>query len=140
MVYKQLAVRPRTSWQVITFLRKKGVIQSLIEQVVAELADAGYLNDLKYSENYITVRLEEKPRGQLYFQAKLCAAGIERSLVCQVLSNLYPPEREQEEALHFVRLLIEDGVSCPHKAFRKLQARGFTCSAARYAVKQEIFT
>ncbi|MBS3902421.1 MAG: RecX family transcriptional regulator [Dethiobacter sp.] len=140
MVYKMLAVRPRTSQQVISHLQKKGVIQSSIEQVVAELLEAGYLNDREFSENYLAVRLEEKPRGLLYFQAKLRAAGIERSLAWQVLSDLYPPEREREVALHFVRILKEDGISCPHKALRKLQARGFTCDAARHAVQQEIFT
>ncbi len=140
MVYKMLAVRPRTSQQVITLLQKKGVIQSLIDQVIAEMLEAGYLNDREFSENYIAVRLEEKPRGQLYFQAKLCAAGIERSLAWLVLCDLYPPEREQEKALHFVRILKGNGISCPHKALRKLQARGFTFKAARYAVQQEILT
>ncbi|MBS3887036.1 MAG: RecX family transcriptional regulator [Dethiobacter sp.] len=140
LAYKMLAIRTRTSQQVVIYLQKKGAVPALIEQVVAELQEAGYLNDRVFSENYIAVRLEQKPRGQLYFQAKLCAAGIERSLVSQVLCDLYPPEREREEALHFVRIIKGDGVACPHQTLRKLQARGFTGNAARYAVQQEILT
>jgi len=138
IAYKMLAARPRTSQQVVTFLQKKGAVPSLIEQAVAELVEAGYLNDRKFIENYLAVRLEEKPRGRLYYQAKLCAAGIERSLACQVLGELYPPEREQEEALLLVRKLKENGGSCPHKVMRKLQTRGFSGNTARHAVQQEI--
>lgn len=140
LAYKMLAVRPRTLQQIVTFLQKKGAVPSLCEQVVAELLEAGYLNDRKFCENYLAVRLEEKPRGRLYYQAKLCAAGIERSLVWQVLGDLYPPERELAEALLFAQILKEDGVSCPHKVMRKLQTRGFSGSAARHAVQHEILT
>lgn len=135
---KMLAVRSRTCQQVMVALQRKGIAAPLAGQVVAELMEAGYLNDCEFSENYIAVRLEQKPRGLHYFQARLYAAGIERALAWQVLSRLYPPEREKEEALRFVRILKEGGVCCPHKVQRKLHARGFTGTAIRHAGQQEV--
>ena len=137
IAYKMLSARACTCYQITVALQKKGANNELARQVVAELLEAGYLNDYEFAVTYITTRLEQKPTGPLYFMGKLLSAGLDRSLAGQVLQDLYPPEREIEEACRLVEGLKRRGETCPQKIVRKLTNRGFTGFAARSAVREE---
>jgi regulatory protein len=138
-VFKMLACRARTCTQVLQALQRKGATESLAKAVVEELRESGYLNDRKFTENYIAVRLEQKPCGPLYLLASLYKAGVSRSLAGEILNELYPAERQKEEALRLARQLVQRGETCPQKAARKLVNRGFSPAIVRNAVEEEFF-
>jgi regulatory protein len=137
IAYKMLSSRARTCYQITVALQKKGADDELAKQVVAELLEAGYLNDYEFAVAYITTRLEQKPTGPLYFMGKLLSTGIDKALARQVLQDTYPAEREMEEAQRLVEGLKRRGETCPHKIARKLVNRGFNGFAARSAIREE---
>lgn len=137
LAYKMLSARARTCRQIRDALHKKGADEETAATVLAELTEAGYVNDREFAVRAVDVKLESKACGPRYLQAVLDRAGVDRSVANEIIGEALPYQREYELAADFVRTLLNRGETCPQKAKRKLANRGFSVSVTHRAVEEE---
>lgn len=134
IAYRLLARRARTVKQMRTIFANKKIPADISEQVITELSEAGYLNDVQYIQNYIEYQLVNNFRGPLWLRASLLRAGIDSDLINNLLPVYFPPGREEELATAYLKKIKEKNVLTPQKAVRRLISRGFNAQIAWKAV------
>ncbi len=96
-----LADMDRTQFQLREKLKKAGFSDHSIEEAIAYVGSFGYLNDERFTENYIDARKQRKSRRELF--AELSAKGIPSELIEDKMSVCYTEEDEQEAILHLLK-------------------------------------
>lgn len=66
----------------------------LVEKVISNLKEYGYLDDGKFAEALINSRLKNKPRGKSVLLAELISKGVEKSLAEQKIDECVLDEYE----------------------------------------------
>ena len=76
-----LAARPRTAHEVRQKLRRSGVPDQIMDQVITRLQNRGVLDDTAYAHAYLTSRLTNRGYGPQRLRQELQQRGIGRTLV-----------------------------------------------------------
>ena len=76
-----LAARPRTAHEVRQKLRRSGVPDQIMDQVITHLQHRGVLDDTAYAHAYLTSRLASRGYGPQRLRQELQQRGIGRALV-----------------------------------------------------------
>jgi regulatory protein len=92
MAWQYLSSRPRTTHEVQQKLRRHGVADRVIAQVVARLHDCGALNDAAYVHAYLTSRLSNRGYGPQRLRRELHQRGVNRALVTDAEQRDLNPE------------------------------------------------
>lgn len=71
-----LAAVPRTVAQVRRRLTHAGIPETTIDEVIEELAAVGYLDDTRFTEQYVEGRLRAQPMGRVRLEADLRRRGV----------------------------------------------------------------
>lgn len=79
--YKLLAIRDRSSMELIERLIKKGFQRDVAEETLSRLQDAGYINDNRLAENLIRHAIEQKHYGRNVIKTYLRSRGIDDSII-----------------------------------------------------------
>ncbi|MFH2105078.1 MAG: regulatory protein RecX [Parcubacteria group bacterium] len=93
-VLRLLSRYPRTVHEIRTKLAQKKYQSDIIDKVLAELANAGQLDDRAYTARWLEAQLQNRPCGRLLCRKKLGQRGVETELIDQALTENYPPEKE----------------------------------------------
>jgi len=130
---RMLAKKRYTSHEMDTKLRayceKKEIsLGYIIQDVMARLIDLKYINDEQFVKDYITDRLNFKPRGLKLMKQELYAKGIDEKAFDKCVDNI-----DVDEVSMAVRLLEKKGASFDklsatqkkQKAFTFLYSKGF---------------
>ena len=80
MAAKRLASGARTEKELIDFLCKKGIDKSEAEEAAKEFKEDGYIDDLRYSKDYITYG-EGKGWGKARIVRELAARGVDSQTI-----------------------------------------------------------
>jgi regulatory protein len=80
---KYLAARSRTAHEVQQKLRRHGVADEIITQVMARLHDCGALDDAAYVHAYLTSRLTSRGYGPQRLRRELHQRGVSRALITE---------------------------------------------------------
>jgi regulatory protein len=83
MAWQYLSSRPRTTHEVQQKLRRHGVEDGVIAQVVAHLHDCGALDDAAYVHAYLTSRLSSRGYGPQRLRRELHQRGVSRALITE---------------------------------------------------------
>ncbi|NLZ38705.1 MAG: hypothetical protein GX893_03770 [Firmicutes bacterium] len=134
IAYRLLARRARTVKQMRTSLLKKKIPADISEQLIAELQTAGYLNDVQYIQNYVEYQLSNF-RGPLWLRASLLRAGVNAEMIDEILPTYFPPGREEELAMAYLKKIKKKILLTPQKAARRLIYRGFNRQVVWQVVK-----
>ncbi|NLL42248.1 MAG: regulatory protein RecX [Firmicutes bacterium] len=110
--------------------------QDEAEEALAYVKKLGYVDDLRFAENYVQYRNRVRPTGNYLLRFELRNKGIEDSYIDQVLN---PPEVEYELALSLARQRLGrlekvEALARAGKLYGLLQRRGFPAHLARRAV------
>jgi regulatory protein len=108
-------------------LKRKGYDTDLIDTVITNLIDRGYLNDEDYAEVYVNNLIRYKTYGYYSIKSKLMQKGIESGLAQSALERNLSLETEAKLAEKFLgskRRLLSGSVS-KEKAAAALKRRGF---------------
>lgn len=97
-IERLLAQYPRTIWEIKTKLAQKKFAPKIIEQVIKEFVDAGFLNDEKYIRLWLENQIKYRPCGRLLCFKKLQTKGLGYELIKNILEKEYPPEKEEQVA------------------------------------------
>lgn len=93
-----LAQHPRTIWEVRTKLQQKKFAREIVEQVIKEFIEAGFLNDESYIKLWLENQIKYRPCGRMLCLKKLLARGLDFSLVNKALDEVFSEEKEFEIA------------------------------------------
>jgi len=109
-----------------------------IKKVLTRLKELKYLDDAQYAKDFITTRIELKPKGRFMLQRELRRKGIHPDLVGRILE-----ETEIDENANAIKALKKRvSLFSKHppfkqkqKAMRFLASRGFNLEAIYKAIK-----
>jgi len=123
-----LSVKNRTSQEVEKHLARKGFSPHIIREIAAALADAGYLNDLKYAGSYIEARRASSLVGKNLLRKELQARGVPRGIVRKALDESEYPEENVDEVFRLAE-----------KKYRSLEGRKNPLQKTAYFLGQRGF-
>lgn len=99
-----------------------------IRRVLDRLKELNYLNDTQYAKDFISDRIEFRPRGKFLIKRELNQKGIHPELAERVADEEYPDEAEvalRALTKKMKRLEKEPLTKQKEKAMRFLASRGF---------------
>lgn len=99
---RYLDYAPRTGAEVRRRLERGGFDEDVVETVLADLEQAGFVNDAKLCRDWVESRTQNKGLGRVRLAEELRRKGIDREIVDEVVEEIDPDE-ELETALNLVR-------------------------------------
>lgn len=125
-----LGIRPRSVREMRDRLGRKGYDRAEIEAAIAELCQAGLLDDRKFAAQWVESRLALKPMGFSRLRAELLAKGVDRQTVDSSLSKYRGELDEKEAALSLARKKLRSLRGLEPEVVRRrlagfLERRGF---------------
>lgn len=91
-VYRYLAIRIRSKYEVETYLNRKidkyePKKQEIISNIITILENQGYIDDTKFAEVFANSRIN-KHKGKILIEQELLQKGIDKGTILTVLSKL----------------------------------------------------
>lgn len=117
-------IKPRTEWQVKKYLRDKGYEDDVISEVVDQLKEYRYINDLEYSTMYFRYGFD-KGRGVSRIKRELSEKGVSSEIIDIAYEELEEIPDQLEMAME-IGLNVIAGIDLEKLDFdakRKLQAK-----------------
>jgi len=136
-----LAARPRTAHEVRQKLRRSGVTDQVVDQVMARLQARGALDDTVYAHAYLSSRLASRGYGPQRLRRELQQRGLGRGLVEEAVQQDLATEdvltaARAQAAKRWPRLAREtDRAKRRQKLWAFLRRRGFPS-----AIVQQVLT
>jgi regulatory protein len=94
---RMLAARPRSESQLRKrLLRKDWVEAEAVERCIARLKELGYLDDLRYAENFAASRVRNKPVGRSRLKRELAGKEVAKEVIDQALESVFEAAGEEE--------------------------------------------
>ncbi|HPY33675.1 MAG TPA: RecX family transcriptional regulator [Anaerolineaceae bacterium] len=134
-----LSFRSRSTKEMQDYLTRKGCSPKLIASVLARLEEEGYLNDARFSREWVENRSAFRPRGISLLRAELRGKGIPNDVIDTTLTQA--DLSEGELALKAAERVVGRYAALPQEAFRLrlgayLQRRGFSYRTASLVVQR----
>ena len=134
IAYRFLSYRPRSKKEVERKLKEKKISGENILNIISLLEKNNYLNDRKFTLNWLRYRMENKPLGRRSLEYELREKGVDSEIIKDSLDEVYTGEFDEYEVA--VRLAekkisslnkrkIEDNV-IKRRLFSYLQRKGFS--------------
>jgi len=117
-----LGPRPRTVSEIRNKLREKEFGDEEINRTIADLTEAGLLNDTEFARSFIRNALAIRPVGALVLKRKLLLLGIDKPTVDEAVNQLLEPGNEEETALKAARRFLKTATG-HHQAVDKRKLR-----------------
>ena len=107
---KRISAGARTEKDLVDFLCKKGIDRKEARQVVEEFKEDGYIDDSRYSKDYIRYG-QGKGWGRTRIVRELIKKGVEKSLIDNAFEELEEEEGpeengEEERALQVIEKMM----------------------------------
>lgn len=138
-----LAYKPRTTEEVRRKLRKKEIPRAIIDTVIDQLTERGYLDDDEYARMYVQRRFSHKGYGPVRLQAELQKRGIDRPLAETAVEELFAEEdqldaarRQAEARWPRITRRKDDPRKRRDSLYRYLKRRGFTYDVIREVIDE----
>jgi regulatory protein len=135
--YRAVGTRERTVAELRTFLERKRVEPAAIDDAVAELTEAGFLDDARYAQRFAEDKRELDRWGSERIARELRRRGIAPDLIESAVAD-----RGREAELETALLVLEQRVPAPcddrerDRAWRLLIRRGYEPEVAYEAVRR----
>jgi regulatory protein len=134
---RYLGMRPRSSSEIVTYLKRKEVDETVVEDVVRRLHDKGYLDDEAFARFWVENRNRFRPRGAQALRHELRQKGVERETIDSTL------EEQDEEGAAWAALQSKvdrwatlEKIEFEQKGLAFLARRGFRFDICRRTVNQ----
>lgn len=125
-----IAFKPRTKFEVNKKLTEAGYSEEVIELSLSKLEEKGYLDDLKFAENWIDNKSIYKPRSKKLIRFELNQKKIDNEIINEVVDRMEPEEELALRAANkYVRRLeAVDEITFKRRLSGFLLRRGFSYS------------
>lgn len=84
---RYLGMRPRSSAEIVTYLKRKEYDDEIVEVVVRRLHERGYLDDEAFARFWVDNRNRFRPRGAQALRYELRQKGVERETIDTTLEE-----------------------------------------------------
>lgn len=140
-------IKPRTALQVRTYLRGKGYEDDVIDQVIDQLKEYHYVDDLQYAEMYFRYGFE-KGRGVSRIRRELAEKGVAAELIDMAYEKLEDVPDQVEMAMEIAESMMR-GIEIEEldydakqklkaKIGRRLMSRGFSSDVAYKVIGRKV--
>jgi regulatory protein len=127
-----LSYRPRSRAEVVTYLQKRDVAQSQIDEIVERLERSGLVDDEAFARFWVENRERFRPRGPRALRYELRGKGVSSEVIEQALAMVDPTESAYRAAEKKARQLGHtDQPTFYRKLVEYLARRGFGYEVAR---------
>ncbi len=125
--FRYLSYRPRSTAEVSSYLKRKGFDSNVVDDVIDQLRDREYLDDIAFAQYWIEQRQTHRPRGAFALRYELLQKGIP----AEIIEALVAEVNEKDAALRAVERRTGRWRNLPKDQYwRKisgfLQRRGFS--------------
>lgn len=128
-------IKPRTAFQVRKYLREKGFDSDVIDDVVKQLAEYHYIDDMEYAMMYFRYGFE-KGRGLVRIKRELAEKGVAADVIEMAYDELEDVPDQTDAAMQIAKNMIsgielddmdyEEKRKLQAKIGRRLMSRGFS--------------
>ncbi|MBB5872328.1 regulatory protein [Allocatelliglobosispora scoriae] len=136
---RQLAVRPRTRSELDTALRKRGIGEETIAEVLDRYDEVGIIDDAAFARAWVSSRHYGKGLAGRALAQELRRRGVEQDLITEAVSEI-DSETEAATALDLARRKLRSLHGDPQSVFRRLVGalarKGYSGGVAVGAAKQ----
>lgn len=136
---RQLAIRPRTRSELDGALRKRGIREEAIAEVLDRYGEVGIIDDAAFARAWVTSRHRGKGLAGRALAQELRRRGVDQELITEAVAEL-DPETEEATALELARRKVRGLSGDPQSVFRRLVAalarKGYSGGVAVRAAKQ----
>jgi regulatory protein len=94
LVLHYIALRPRSEWEVRSYLRRKQAPPALADQILNKLSVNNLVDDLKFATAWVESRRLLRPTSKRKLQQELRAKNVSDEIIRQVLQADETDERE----------------------------------------------
>lgn len=129
---RYLARRLHSTSELRIKLMQKRYERELIDNVIEELLQAGYLNDLDFTREFTEGKTKTKLWGKNRIKAELIKRGISAEIIFQVLNESFKEDDEYEKALITAQKKIrvlkskhDDDIELKRRLISFLNMRGY---------------
>jgi regulatory protein len=84
---RYLGMRPRSSAEIVTYLKRKEYDETIVDAVVKQLHEKGYLDDEAFARFWVDNRNRFRPRGAQALRYELRQKGVERETIDSTLEE-----------------------------------------------------
>ena len=131
-----LSTRARSVAEVTRRLELK-YAPDLVQEVVDDLGQRGYLNDIAFAEGWRSQRERSSPRGERQLRHELLRLGVDEELVSEALEGFDAWENAYRAASSFARKLEITGYTLFHRRlWGYLNRRGFDSTVTGDTVRR----
>ncbi len=137
LAYRAVGYRERTVAELRTFLERKRVGPHAIDEAVAELSEAGFVDDARYATRFADDKRELERWGSERIARDLQRRGVSSDLIEAALAG-----RSRESELSTAVLVLEGRLAPPRddrerdRAWGMLVRRGYQAEIAYEAVRR----
>ena len=85
---RYLSIRPRTIFEMMDYLTRKGFEAPEVEGEVTRLTKAGLLDDRQFAESWVASRQALRPRSRRRLEQELMAKRVSAAVIAEVLEGL----------------------------------------------------
>lgn len=126
---RYLSFKPRTQKEVVEKLKQKEFSEEIIDTVIELLISYRYIDDIKYTDDFISDSINLKNRGHIRIKQELRQRGISGDIIENAFLELDTKDEEIDKAYH----LICDKIKSNNPDFKEknrinnlLMRRGFS--------------
>lgn len=143
VAYQLLSIRMRSRRELTDRLRRRGFPDSLIDEVLTKLENAGLVDDARFAEAWVRGRVALRPSGAVRLRRELWQKGVARDVVEQTLAAALSPLDEEELAMRVAQARRQRYRTLPPRiAARRLAAvlhrRGFTTGVTVSVIRRTL--
>lgn len=135
--------KPRTAFQVKSYLEGKGFEDEIIEDVIEQLKEYHYIDDYQFAEMYFRYGFE-KGRGVSRIKRELSEKGVASEIIDMAYEDMEEVPDELEMAMDIVLPMVsgididdldyDEKRKLQAKMGRRLMSRGFTSDVTYKAI------
>jgi regulatory protein len=139
---RQLAVRPRTRAELATALRRRGIADEVVDEVLDRYGEVGIIDDEAFARAWVTSRHHGKGLARRALAGELRRKGIDAEAVGEALDELDPQTEEETARALVARRMRVERTAAPDAAFRRLVGmlarKGYPAALAIRVVKEAL--
>jgi regulatory protein len=91
---RYLSIRPRSEWEVKTYLHRKQASPALADSILNKLSKDGYINDVSFAQAWVSSRRLLRPTSKRKLQQELRSKRVSDEVIGQVLAGDEADERQ----------------------------------------------
>ena len=139
--FRLISLRPRSIYEIKERLREKGYSDEMIDDIRKGLEEKNLLNDVKFTEEWIELRLRTTPRATRVIKIELEQKGVSEDIIDKVFIKKSDDLNDEKIAKGLIQnklssLNKESTRDKKIKLFRLLLSKGFDREIAEEVIER----